>query len=374
MKVLLLFNSIIEDCRYWRAKYIFKKRYFKVCSLNCIPNRVALGEKDWLKKWRRIDPYISALQYRVFSHFIGTNQNIVPEETSHFKVEPYLNSRQMAPFYSDKNMFDKLLPTRYLPKTILRRIDGYFYDANYQSINLTDALLRVLLIEAKCDKAVLKPSVGGESGKGIQLFSLNNQGGGKNVLTKASITVSYLTKECGSDFILQEAIHQDEYISQFNRSSVNTLRLAIYRSVKDNQCHVVGAILRIGATGSVVDNAHAGGCFVGIKPNGTFCNYVSNQYGQTCSSFNDIDFSKEYKYPNWDCVTDFGMEVAQHLIHHRLVALDIALKTNGKPVLIEYNITPGTFSMWLFQYTVGAAYSEFADEIIEYCKERMKHE
>lgn len=23
--------------------------------------------------------------------------------------------------------------------------------------------------------------------------------------------------------------------------------------------------------------------------------------------------------------------------------------------------------MWIFQYTVGAAYGEFADEIIEYC-------
>lgn len=110
-----------------------------------------------------------------------------------------------------------------------------------------------------------------------------------------------------------------------------------------------------------------GGVFVGIKSDGSFCKFACNQYGQTFTSFNGINFSDEYKYPNWNTVVEFGKEVSSYLIHNRIVALDIALDSEGKPVLIEYNITPGTYSMWLFQYTVGAAYGDFATEIINYC-------
>lgn len=81
---------------------------------------------------------------------------------------------------------------------------------------------------------------------------------------------------------------------------------------------------------------------------------VCNQYVQTSQTFNGIDFSLDFYYPEWESVILFAKDVCKHIIHHRLVALDIALNTNGSPNLIEYNITPGSFSSWLFQYTVGS--------------------
>lgn len=50
--------------------------------------------------------------------------------------------------------------------------------------------------------------------------------------------MKYLEFYFGRDFIIQECVEQSEYISQFNPSSVNTLRLSMYRSVKDNKCHI----------------------------------------------------------------------------------------------------------------------------------------
>lgn len=374
-KMKTYIELIVNAVRYWRARIVFKKRYSKVLSLNGIGNKPVENENEWLQKWHRIDPHITALQYRVFSHYVGPNINIVPEETSHFKVEPLLNSKSMAAYYSDKNMFDKILPPPYLPKTILRKINGSFYDADFKFINLSNDVLNSILAQQTNEKCIVKPSVGGESGRGVQLFQRSGNEW-RNIKTNCPLSVEWLTNNAGDNMIMQEAIIQHDYVNQFNDSSVNTLRLAVYRSVKDDKCHVLGAIMRIGAKGEVVDNAHQGGRFIGIKPNGNFCKFACNQYGQKFTSFNGLDFTKDFNYPCWDKVTEFGKEVCSYLIHNRLVALDIALNNEGKPKLIEYNITPGTYSMWLFQYTVGSAYGDYADEIIENCirKKKYKHE
>lgn len=169
------------------------------------------------------------------------------------------------------------------------------------------------------------------------------------------------------NIIIQEGVDQSEYISQFNPTSVNTLRLSMYRSVKDDRCHITGAIMRIGGKGSIVDNAHAGGCYVGIYPDGHFCKNVLDQYGVRKSIFNDVDFSSNtFMYPNWDKVIEFGKSVGQYVPHHRLIALDIVLDRNNNPKLIEFNIEG--YSAWLFQYTIGTAFGKFTDEILDYCK------
>ena len=85
---------------------------------------------------------------------------------------------------------------------------------------------------------------------------------------RSLLSASFLSDICGDDIILQEALEQHSDIAKFNKSSINTLRLSVYRSIKDEVCHITGVIMRIGYSGSVVDNAHQGGCFVGIDENG----------------------------------------------------------------------------------------------------------
>ena len=127
--------------------------------------------------------------------------------------------------------------------------------------------------------------------------------------------------------------------------------------------------MRIGGEKSIVDNVHAGGCFIGIHSDGTFCHEVYNQYGQKQSTFNDIDFTKSYHYPNWQEVIEFAESVGKLILHHRLLALDIVLDKNNKPHLIEYNLE--CFSTWLFQYTLGGAFGDYTDEILAYCKNKQ---
>ena len=349
------------------------RQYKKILKLNKIVGTNIENEKKWLAKWRAFNIPISHVQYRVFRRYIGDNINIVPEEVCHLLIEPILNSKMAAGYYGDKNFFDKLLPMDYMPRTILRKVRGFFYDIDYNPVDLYDSKLYELLSLANTSRIILKPSVDGESGRGVLLFDFfEKEQKWKARNSQDVLTVSFLINHCGDDIIIQESIEQHTDISFFNDSSVNTLRLGIYKSVKDDKSHVIGSIMRIGASGSIVDNAHCGGCFVGIAEDGKLAHTLCNQYGQTFTVFNGIDFTKDYFYPEWEKVLSFAKDISERIIHHRLLALDIVVDKTGNPRLIEFNAIPGTFSTWLFQFTTGAAFGIYTDEVLEYCIDKIK--
>lgn len=345
--------------------------YHDVMRKNDIDNIKAIGEQEWIEKWSQFGLKARPTQYRVFSHYIGNDINIVPEDICHDFIETILNPMCFRGYYADKNIYDKLFPSGYIPRTILRKINGAYYDNDYNSIHLTEQQLFQILDNFGTNRIVIKPSVGGMSGHGVRIFRRKNESSNEwmDICDEELLDLGFLERHWGSNIIIQEAVQQSDYINQFNSSSINTLRLGIYRSVIDNKCHVIGAIMRIGGKKSVVDNVHAGGCFIGIYPDGTFCHEVYNQYGQKQSSFNDIDFTKSYFYPNWQEVIKFAESVGQFILHHRLLALDIMLDKNNKPHLIEYNLE--CYSTWLFQYTLGGALGDYTDEILSYCKSKQ---
>jgi D-alanine-D-alanine ligase-like ATP-grasp enzyme len=66
-----------------------------------------------------------------------------------------------------------------------------------------------------------------------------------------------------------------------------------------------------------------------------------------------------------DKIIAFAKSIAQYVIHHRCLNLDIMVDENDNPRLIEYNING--MSTWLYQFNNGSAFGEYTDEIIEYC-------
>lgn len=353
-------------------KYIcrfYDKQYKILLKRNNIPNKPCKDEDKWIDKWSVLGK-ANPIYYRLFSHYIGNNINIIPEDICRNIVEPILDPLRYVSYYSDKNIFDRLFRQGTLPKTVFRKMRGFYYDSEYNSIKMTnDSALKDILQLSGCNKIIIKPSVDSSSGNGIKLFEKKDNewieigGDGK-------LTLAYLDTNYGDDIVVQECVEQAEFMSYFNSTSVNTLRLTLYRSVKTNECHIPSAIIRIGASGSLVDNAHAGGGCVGIKvEDGTLCNKVLNQYGESTTEFNGIDFTKEHKIPNWDKVVEFAKYIGQNVPHHCLLALDIMVDKSGTPRLIEFNCEG--YGMWVFQFTMGPALGEYTDEIIEYCKNNI---
>lgn len=351
-----------------RVSHSYLKYYNSLIKLNNIDNVKAEGEDKWIAKWSALGTP-NPIYYRLFSHYIGNDLNIIPEDICRNIVEPILDPLRYVSYYSDKNVFDKLFGHRAMPRTIFRKMHGFYYDKDYQRIDISkDSILNNILNTADCPKIVIKPTVDSCSGNSVRLFEkINNNW--SEIGSGEELDLTYLTTKYGDDIIVQECLEQADFMSYYNPTSVNTLRLTLYRSVVTDECHIPSAIIRIGKNGSLVDNAHAGGGYVGIKSDGTLCNKVLNQYGETTTEFNGIDFTKEHKIPNWDKVIEFAKYIGKNVPHHRLLALDIMVDKDNNPRLIEFNCE--AYSMWLFQFTMGAALGEYTDEIIEYCKKNI---
>ena len=364
-------RKALRNCLFAYHQRKHERFYHQVMKMNGIKDEPVEGEKAWIARWSQFGAIAKPSQYRVFSHYIGPNIDIVPEDICHDFIEPVLNPFAFTGYYADKNVFDKLFPDGYFPKTVLRKMNGFYYDSDYQLLSLNDGKLQTMLGILEYDKLILKPSVDVMSGVGVQMIVRKKDRGGYYNNESDKLTYDYIQNRCGHDIIIQEAVEQSEYINQFNPTSVNTLRLSLYRSVIDDKCHITGAIMRIGGKGSVVDNAHAGGCYVGINQDGTFCHEVLDQYGRKRTVFNGVDFSVDFKYPNWEKVLDFGKSIGKYVPHHRLLALDIVLDKDSNPHLIEFNCM--YYSSWLFQYTTGPAFGPFTQEILEYCKDNSAY-
>jgi hypothetical protein len=321
-------------------------------------------EKVWLDKWRKYDKRLTPVAYRVFSRYIGDDINIVPMEVCINVIEPVLTPTEFQPFYRDKNSIDKILPKGSTPKTFIRRIRGNYYDTDYHVIKFDDSVINNLPV----DKLILKPALE-DSGIGIKIFNRGRVGftdSDNNVLS-----CSFLDLEYGANFLIQDVVKQSEFTSLFNPSSLNTFRVATYRDTS-GRVHVINQVFKIGKKGRYVDNAHSGGLSCGVSHDGELGKYVSNTYGCKQEKFNGIDFKNNtYITPDFEQLKKFAISVSEKIIHHNLVALDIALDSANNPVLIEYN-TQG-FAGWIFQLSSGSIFGKFTDEVMNYCwKKRAK--
>ena len=309
---------------------------------------------------------MSVSDYRFLSKYCDSPEKIVPENVGHTVIDELLNPYKYRSYYGDKNMFDILLGGDKLPVTIMRRINGGpILDEKYQKINNLKKYL-----SGYGDVLILKPSVDSDSGIGVtQLkkkedFYYDTEG--------RQLNEDYLNS-FGSDFVLQKCVQQSEFMNHLNPTSVNTIRLYVYKSLVDEEPHVVGGVVRVGKSGSYVDNAHAGGRFVGIDVNtGRLGKMTFDADGGRERYFNGLDFeNEEFVVPEWEMVLSFAKNVANRLIHMHYIALDIALEEENKPTLIEYNIAASSF--WLCMYTNQSPFGKYTDEIIDYCLKKKKN-
>ena len=143
-----------------------------------------------------------------------------------------------------------------------------------------------------------------------------------------------LSNKCS--WILEELIEQVPEMSQFNTSSVNSVRIPTFRT-KDG-IKIFGTFMRMGRKGSVVDNAGAGGIFVRIdEKTGQIISDGHTEQGDVYVQHPDSGVTfKGFQIPRWEELRNLAIQCHEELPEHKYIGWDFALTKDGW-VMLEGN-------------------------------------
>ena len=156
-----------------------------------------------------------------------------------------------------------------------------------------------------------------------------------------------LLKQSKGGWILEELIHQSFEFSQWNESSINTVRIPSF--LHENTLRILKPFFRVGRKGMVVDNAACGGVFAVIDAEqGVLLTDGNDEHGVKYPLHPDSGLKfKGWQILRWTELLDLTRKAHSLLPNHPYIGWDFTLTDRGW-VLIEGD--------W------GQFISEFADQ------------
>lgn len=376
MNAKTIFINLFEGLQKEQYRWSTHKEIKKFCRLNGIdPCARRNGEKEYMTYWKPVSKNADLYSYRFYSHFMGEVPYLLSPVIYNYFILHYLNPSRYRLYYSDKNGYQQNYGKEFFPATLLKRINGSLlmdgenrifseFPKEVSAVSATE--ISAVLHK---DKVCLKPSVDTDSGLGVDIFTRSD----KNVFINKNeeLLDGCKLSSYGQNFMIQEAIEQHQFFSQFNSSSVNTLRICTYRSVVDERIHVSVAALRIGIAGSVVDNLNSGGHFVGVDlETGQLGKTTFDHNGRSSEVWNGIDFStNDFFVPNWKQIVAFAKEIASRDQHMRLLSMDVCIDTKGVLRLIEVN--HGMCALGVIYFLGNDLLAGETKNVIEFCLQQQ---
>ena len=149
-----------------------------------------------------------------------------------------------------------------------------------------------------------------------------------------------------NNLLIESVIRQHPLLAAVNPSSVNTVRICSVRD-KTGEVHIIGASLRGGGEGSVVDNLHAGGVQYSVDVE----TGIIQRGGVTFDGEKNILFHPSshmkmigFQIPNWDDVLRSVKEAGKIPANIRYLGWDLAITEDGCEI-IEANYGQGSNGM-----------------------------
>ena len=275
--------------------------------------------------------------------------NMIPEEIFQADIEPSLNRLPEAHFLSNKSFYTKWLPDAGFPSCLIHKCDGSFYDSTYKSIPSGEVPDLVASFDYP---VIMKPSVDSYGGSRVQIAGSDRE------------VLNYMANK--NNIVVQELLRQSPETARYHFQSVNTVRVYLYRSVRDNRIHIINRAFRTG-NGSSVDNVAAGGLVSLVRENGELNGYALDRYGGKFDRHPVTNISFKNMLPNIKQLDQLAKKVAGQLFNLRIIGLDLYCDENRKWNMLEVN-TRG-HSIRFAQYHGHPFFSDFTDEVIQYCKE-----
>lgn len=286
----------------------------------------------------------------------------IPEPIAERVLYRFYNKQEFIPAYADKNMFYEFLPQMNFPVLIGKRVNSHYFDAKgtYYGETISDQLIDALYSDfEKKDKdtvreIIIKESLGSSQGKGVQKIRVD----------KREDIKSCLFENQSKNFVLQIAVQQHNFFEQFNKDSVNIVRITTWR--KGNSVHILSPCIRIGIKGSHTDVSFVNGTEIvnAIKIEG---GKIANHYVTLEGKYYPLPDLYIKQVPHWEDMVNCVKENALKLSYFDIVGWDITLDKNNQVICIEYNIKwPGTV---VYQFAHGPLAGDKTDELLSFLQD-----
>lgn len=278
----------------------------------------------------------------------------IPNDLCYTKIDQYFNDRKLGYGFNDKNYYSKIFAGIKQPEVAVRKINGLFFDAEYNQLSAEEAKEKLL----SYDEIICKPSQESGSGRGIFFLSKTDERG----------VDAFLAEKGGDDYVAQKLVRQHTELDKVHKGSLNCLRICSL--LQEDGVHILSAVLRMGFGSSRVDNATAkdnaqyGGVSCGIDGNGRLRKFARAYYtGKSYDRHPDGLTFEGFQTPSYEKATALVKKAHPLLAHFRLTSWDIAIDEVGDPVLIEANMRKGGINF--HQFNNGPLFGDLTESVLD---------
>lgn len=296
--------------------------------------------------WRRFGIRPAMLWYRLYAFHAGrVDPRYIPDDIWFDRVLPYYSNASFRRFGEDKNYLWLWCPEARRPRTVAACVAGVYYDGAFNVITREEAVDRCVAEK----RLVIKPSVDSGEGRLIRFFDGPDCDAG---------TVSAAFDALGGNFVAQEIIVQHEALARLHPGSLNTVRIITF--FFENQVRVLSAILRVGGSGSRVDNIGAGGFACSVGPDGRLARFALNRKSEKRETSETGVRFDSVTIPSYGAALETVKRLHQRMAHFKIIGWDIAVGEDGQPILIEFNTAPGQN-----QLCCGPTFGDLTERVLE---------
>lgn len=281
----------------------------------------------------------------------------IPDTFARFVLYPFYNDVRTYEGWVDKNFFEKFLGREHLPQTLCHKFNGHFYDAewNYYDGHNLNSLAELIAEKAGDNSFVIKATRDSCAGEGVKIVKFNNSQDIKD----------YLLDDSRVEYIIQKRLVQHSFFSQFNKSSVNILRIISWKH--DGKVEILSVSVRFGIEGSSTDVAYVDGQeivnVVGVDNKGRINNRWIGFGGNSKAISLDVK-----EIPIFSETLRVIREAHLRLPPFNLIGWDVTIDDKDNPIIIEYNVKrPGTI---LYQFANGPLAGDYTPSLLSFLQNR----
>lgn len=331
-----------------KSRVLYKEYYHKKEADRYLKNFPSIKLSPSYKKaidayWKKYGVRVSGKWHQVFIASSGMEDvRFIDIALFYSKIIGRLNFQKFSAAYDDKCRYDILFPDIKQPGTIVKNINGYFFDENNCLISKEYAKKKV----AEVERCIVKPSIGTSGGKGIRVLKKQNEE------TYINDMIQIMNQK---NYIVQHFIKQNVVLNNLNPDSVNTVR--ILSLLWNGEVYIIASLLRIGEKGKEFVTCSTE-CR-GIKKDGKL-----DTISHDVNLYVKKDLEDNIVLPNYSEIIDYIKAKHKELSYFSIIGWDFAIDVNDNPILIEVNTNwPGIETK---QCLYGPLFGELTDEVMEY--------